>query len=349
MIVKNEEDVIARCLNSVYDLVDEIVIVDTGSTDNTKEIVKSYTNKIYDFEWIDDFASARNYSYSKATMDYILWLDADDVILEEDRIKFRQLKQNLDSTTDIVMMKYNVGFDEYNNITLSYYRERLSRRTNNFMWHDPVHEYLETNGKIVNSDICITHKKKNASISDRNLSIYENIIFRGINLSTRGLYYYARELYYHGRYDDAIVYFNKFLDTGAGWVEDNICACYLLSICYQNKNDRVNMFNSLLRSFKHDSPRAEICCQLGKYYMDVSNYQNAIIWFKLATQLKKPTDHWGFMLHDYWGYIPNIQLCVCYDKIGMRQEAIHYNNKAAEYKPFDSAIIHNKKYFEFAL
>jgi len=141
---------------------------------------------------------------------------------EEDRIKFRQLKQNLDSTTDIVMMKYNVGFDEYNNITLSYYRERLSRRTNNFMWHDPVHEYLETNGKIVNSDICITHKKKNTSISDRNLSIYENIIFRGIDLSTRGLYYYARELYYHGRYDDAIVYFNKFLDTGAGWVEDKI-------------------------------------------------------------------------------------------------------------------------------
>lgn len=52
------------------------------------------------------------------------------------------------------------------------------------------------------------------------------------------------------------------------------------------------------------------------------------------------------MLHDYWSYIPNLQLCVCYDKIGMRQEAIHYNDKSAEYKPFDSAVIHNRKYFE---
>lgn len=95
MIVKDEEKVIARCLDSVKDLVDEIIIVDTGSTDKTKEIVSQYTNKIYDFEWCNDFSKARNFSFSKATKDYIMWLDADDVIEPNDREKFRMLRDKI--------------------------------------------------------------------------------------------------------------------------------------------------------------------------------------------------------------------------------------------------------------
>lgn len=76
MIVKNEERVLARCLESVRECMDEIIIVDTGSSDATKEIAARYTDKIYDFEWIDDFAAARNFSFSKASMDFAMWLDA---------------------------------------------------------------------------------------------------------------------------------------------------------------------------------------------------------------------------------------------------------------------------------
>ena len=64
MIVKNEEAVLARCLDSLRGLMDEIIIVDTGSTDNTKEIALKYTDKVYDFSWGDDFAAARNFSFS---------------------------------------------------------------------------------------------------------------------------------------------------------------------------------------------------------------------------------------------------------------------------------------------
>lgn len=92
IIVKDEETVIARCLDTVQDIVDEIIIVDTGSTDRTKEIVSRYTNLIYDFPWIDDFAAARNYAFSLATMEYTLWLDAADVLLEEDHQKLLELK-----------------------------------------------------------------------------------------------------------------------------------------------------------------------------------------------------------------------------------------------------------------
>lgn len=68
---KNEEEVLERCLNSLKGLMDEIIIVDTGSTDSTKEIAARYTDKIYDFSWCDDFAAARNFSFSKATQEYI--------------------------------------------------------------------------------------------------------------------------------------------------------------------------------------------------------------------------------------------------------------------------------------
>lgn len=346
MIVKNEEKVLARCLDSVKDLVDEIIIVDTGSSDKTKEIAREYTDKIYDYVWVDDFSAARNFSYSKASMDYTFWLDADDIILEEDKIKFNQLKENLDPSIDIVMMKYNATIDDFNNPTLSYYRERLTKRANNHIWKEPVHEYLELSGNIINSDICITHKKDNNDNSDRNLSIYEKIVSKGEELSTRGLYYYGRELYNWQRYEDSIKYINKFLDSNLGWVEDNIGSCHLLSQCYQCLNDREGMLNSLLKSFKYDKPRAEICCQLGQFYMDDSNYQRAIVWLTLATQLKKPEDNWGFIQHDYWGYIPNMQLCVCYYKIGKIKEAIKYNEKAAEFKPHDSVIAYNRSFFE---
>lgn len=346
MIVKNEENVIARCLDSVKDIVDEIIIVDTGSTDNTKEIIKGFTDKIFDFEWTDDFSAARNYSYSKSKMDYILWLDADDVILEKDRVKFKQLKQNLDPKVNVVMMKYNVGFDEYGNVTLSYFRERLSKRTKNYRWYEPVHEYLAIDENIINCDVCITHIKSKTSNQARNLSIYEKIISRGEDLSPRGLYYYARELFYNGRYDDAIKYFNKFLDTEMGWVEDNIQACFNLSICYYNKNDKNMMLKFLLKSFAYDIPRPEICCHIGYYYFDQGDYERAIFWYKLATQLERNSSNWGPVLPEYLDYIPNMQLCVCYDRLGDTEKAVKYNDKAAKYKPNDPAVSYNRSYFE---
>ena len=104
MIVKNEEAVLARCLDTVCDLVDEIIIVDTGSTDATKMIAGHYTDKIYDFVWVDDFSAARNFAFSKATMQYIYSADADEVLDEENRERFRLLKMNLLPEIEIVQM-----------------------------------------------------------------------------------------------------------------------------------------------------------------------------------------------------------------------------------------------------
>ena len=92
MIVKDEEEVLSRCLNSLCDIMDEIIIVDTGSTDRTKEIAKKYTDKVFDYKWCNDFADARNFAASKAVGDYIYTADADEYLDNENKEK--QSKEN---------------------------------------------------------------------------------------------------------------------------------------------------------------------------------------------------------------------------------------------------------------
>ena len=171
MIVKNEELVLGRCLDSVKNLMDEIIIVDTGSTDKTKEIASLYTNKIYDFSWINDFAAARNFSFSKATKDYIMWLDADDILLYEDNKKLQQLKENLDTSVDMVIMRYNMSFDKDDKPIYSFNRERLLKRSCNYTWSGQVHEAIDYFGNIIYSSIGISHKKLKETPIDRNLKI----------------------------------------------------------------------------------------------------------------------------------------------------------------------------------
>ena len=156
MIVKNEEDILARCLDSLKGLMDEIIIVDTGSTDRTKEIAANYTDKIYDFSWCDDFAAARNFSFSKATKEYIYAPDADEVLDEINRRRFMMLKAALLPEIEIVQMKY-ITPHKYNTIqnAAMEYRPKLYKRLRTFTWVNPVHETVRLEPVVYDSDICI--------------------------------------------------------------------------------------------------------------------------------------------------------------------------------------------------
>ena len=189
MIVKNEEDVIGRCLECVSDIFDEIIVVDTGSEDKTRDIVKKYTKNLYYFKWIEDFAAARNYAFSKATKDYIMWLDADDIILDKDKEKIKELKINMDKSIDMVMMKYNTSFDSDGNVTFSYYRERIFKRSKKFRWIGEIHEVIPLEGNIIYSDAAISHKKLKNNDPKRNLRIFENMIANGKELDPRQQFY----------------------------------------------------------------------------------------------------------------------------------------------------------------
>lgn len=346
MIVRDEEKVLGRCLSCVEDIADEIIIVDTGSKDRTKEIASLYTDKIYDFEWIDDFSSARNFSFSKAEMDYIMWLDADDIIDRDNQKKLLELKSSLDLSTDIVMMKYNVAFDDDDNPTFSYYRERLMKRSRHFKWEGAIHEVITPSGNIKYSDIAIMHKKLEVNDPDRNLRIFQKLIKGGKTLDTRQKYYYARELYFHEKYADAIKVFDEFFEADDKWIENSINACLDISRCYMMLGNVNEALNSLFKSFLYDSPRAEICCEIGYIKMAEQKYREAIFWYELAAEKKCSIQNGGFSSVDCYGYIPYMQLCVCYDKLGNYQKASECNDKAGEIKPNDKNYLANKEYFQ---
>lgn len=348
MIVKNEEDSIDRCLKSVQDIVDEIMIVDTGSTDKTKEIALQYTDQIFDFEWMDDFAAARNYAFRLATKDYIFWMDADDVLKDEDRKKFIHLKGILDPSVDFVTMDYHLAFDEFGNVTLSVSRNRLVKRENKFQWIGAVHEYLEVWGNILNSDVAVTHNRLHHD-SDRNLRIYESRLLSDEEFSPRDLYYFANELVDHRMYEQAICYYEKFLDTGKGWVEDNISSCGKLADCYHELGNRERELESSLHSLQYSSPRAEFCCRIGYHFLNHGDIRTAIFWYKLATQRKQTGDNWGFINPVCSTWLPHLQLCVCYDRIGEYRLAYNHNEIARSYRPTDPRVTQNKRYLESVL
>lgn len=345
MILKNESNIIENCLDSVKNIVDEIVIVDTGSTDITKEIVSKYTDKVFDFQWIDNFSAARNFSFSHATKDYILWLDADDVLLEEDQKNLVELKNNLRADVDSVSMIYNYAFDEYGDVTLSFRRNRIVKRCKNFKWHDAIHEYLAVDGNIFNSDVVVTHKRIH-NYSDRNIKIYENRLAKGETFKGRDLYYYANELMEHQQYEKAIIYYKQFLNSGEGWVEDNISTCNKLAEIYQQLKEGEKSRYYIYKSFEYDTPRPESCCRLGYQFREMNDLKKAIFWYKLATQLERLKDNWGFCQEAYWTWLPHLQLCICYYRTGDYVLSYHHNEIAGSYRPNDNDILYNRNLLE---
>lgn len=346
MIVKNEEMNLAHCLDSVADLVEEIIIVDTGSKDRTVEIASHYTTKVYSHPWKDDFSDARNYSFSKAAMDYCMWMDADDILEEREKDKFLKLKQSLTPDIDMVMMKYHTAFDETGKPSFSYFRERWIRNCGLYRWIGAVHEVIPPKGRILYSDLGICHKKTGPGSPDRNLKIYQKLLAEGKRLEPRQQYYYGRELYYHEEYKEAVCVFEQFLLSEEGWIENKIEACAICARCYEKLGEEQAALLTLLRSMSFDLPRAELCCEIGKYFLEHESFYHAIYWYETALKIPKNEYSGGFILPDCYDYIPLLQLCVCYDKLGDRQKAKEYNERAGVCKPYSKAYLYNKQYFE---
>ncbi|MDY6986512.1 MAG: glycosyltransferase [Thermodesulfobacteriota bacterium] len=160
MIVKNEEQHLARCLSSLKPVVDEIIVVDTGSTDRTKEIAAVFGAKVYDCEWSDDFSAARNASISKASGDWILVMDADEVISPLDHDSLRQLVKKSNSSPaaySLVTRNYSTrtntigwamndgtyGKDEAGAGWMPSIKVRLFPNNSHIRFEYPVHERVE--------------------------------------------------------------------------------------------------------------------------------------------------------------------------------------------------------------
>lgn len=285
MIVKNEEKILARCLDSVAPLMDEIIIVDTGSTDRTKEIAANYTDKIFDFTWCDDFSAARNFSFSKATMEYIYAPDADEYIDPVNREQFAQLKELLLPEIEIVQMHYLT--DSLNNTVQNARNElrpKLFRRLRSFAWIDPIHETVRLDPVVFDSDIEIRHLPQGEH-QKRDFSIFEKSYLRDGRLSDRIVRMYAIELLKCGTLQDFINAQPLFEDLYLANVTD-IYACVLAG-CYRRRAFVDKFFSVALKNVAAGGC-SEICYELGAYYMEKEDYEEAFLWFYNAAFETEP-------------------------------------------------------------
>lgn len=346
MIVRDEENTLAQCLQSIAAAVDEIIIVDTGSIDRTKEIAAQFTHLLYDFPWNDDFSAARNFAFSKATGDYLLWLDADDFLPPKDAEKLSQLKSILAETPyDTIFFPYDIAFDANGAPTFSFLRERLLRNLPQAKWVGRVHEVIIPFGKIYHADIHIQHRKQRQAPSLRNLHIYEKMRSEGVVFSPREQFYYARELYEHERYVQAADAFRQFLAEPTGWLVNQLDACRLCARCLLALEQPQEALALLLHGITLAPPSGELCCEIGNFFFQKADWAQAIFWYENALHAEKHPESGAFIEEDCYGYLPCIHLCICYDRLGKWENANTYNELAGMYRPMDAAVLQNRAYF----
>lgn len=202
LIVKNEEVMLPTCLQSLNGL--DILVSDTGSTDNTVEIAKQYGKVLTSYKWKDDFANARNFAKKHAKGEWILSIDADEELLTP----VKDLEQAVNqATSDAIQVTMTDGFGT------TYQVPRLFRNKKGINWKGAIHETINVLAEPSNITILYRSSPAHDQDPDRSLRILEKEAKNG---KPRDLYYLAREYGYKERWDDAMATYMEYLDI-ATW------------------------------------------------------------------------------------------------------------------------------------
>ncbi len=244
MIVKNESACIENCLKSIKDA-DEIIVLDTGSTDTTGDIVRKYTNKYFpdEYRWNDDFAEARNLALSKATGDWILTIDADER-LEGGGIE--KCKKGIE-----IAEKNNHRAVNCHCIAMGgkgeHYQPRLYKRSPDIFWKGKIHNYLNVveNNK---SNIVVYYGYSPAHNNDPNRAM--RILLKEVKSHPdciREKFYLAREYGYRNNFVESINWYMEYLKL-ANWPPEMAEAWFKLAECYFHLGDLENAKFSCIKA-----------------------------------------------------------------------------------------------------
>ena len=340
IIAKNEERVIGRLLSCVKKFADEIIVVDTGSHDKTVQIALEYTNKVYYFSWVSDFSAARNYAFSCATKEYIMWLDSDDFITSENIEKINKLKSG--DKADTYMLKYDIAFDALGNSIFSYYRERIMKNCELAKWVGAVHEVIPPFGMVTYTDISISHKKIGENEKGRNLKIYRKLIRSGYILNEREEYYYARELYYNG-YNNAAERVLKKSIKRLSYKPDKREAYIMLADLLLKRKKYNLALKYLFEGLKSFLATSEYMCKIAEVLLYVDYLHISAIFYKSA--LENKYDFSGFYKREYSEIIPSLALCRIYYQLGDIEQSKEYQKIAKAFNPSDPRVIYNENFF----
>ncbi|MCM3663099.1 glycosyltransferase [Mesobacillus subterraneus] len=222
MIVKDEEKYIGTCLKSVKDYVDEMIIVDTGSTDRTVEICKSFGAKVFIFPWNGSFSDARNYGLERATGDWILWMDADERVDSADAHKLREVIEYNDFILSVHLINY-FGDAPDPKKTFDIAHTRLFQNNKGFKFVNKIHEMLNANEVFTKHSASATIKSVPIKIyhygyldsvndekkkSERNIKLLEEEL-KQKDYSPWMEYHIASEYYRLKKFNEAFDYVNR--------------------------------------------------------------------------------------------------------------------------------------------
>ena len=354
IIARDEEKRIARLLESVKGIFDQIVVVDTGSKDKTREVAKSYGAEVYDLKdpkafdeegRLEDFSIARNYSFSFIKCDWSAWLDCDDILTPENRQAYLDLKSRL-GEADAYLMWYDYSHDEYGKANVWFRRHRILRTAKRPRWVEMIHEHLDMAGwgNQKEMEIRITHKRDAESVSQdrgRNIRILAKAIQKDPK-NPRLQYYYGKELHFEGKSEEGIKHLEEFVKLG-GWVDDVANAYYYISLAYYNLGKKEESMDAAIRGIKFDPRWAEFFCMVGQYYYDRQEWARAIPWYEIAASCPTPAS-WGTVQPDFYTATPRLQLTKCYSEIGNLDKAYIWNRQYLEVKPANQTGLYNQEF-----
>ena len=348
MIVRNEEANLAAALDGARQFCDELVVVDTGSTDDTVKIAKQFGAKVSYYQWDDNFSAARNKSFARAIGEWIFWMDADDTLSNDAIAAFQELKQFSDGKTDVDAIWTNlVVYDVNGLVTYSHAKPRVVRRAASLLWVGMVHEYIDVTAARSSfwpSAWVEDHTSYRRIPTDRNLRILEKAI-AGRERTPRNLYYYANELRDHKRFSQALNAYRDYLEVGFGWeIYDSLNS---MGKCQLEIGATDAAKASFLRAVGEDPTRADAFMALGEIEYIAKNYERAIPYFKAACGMKRPEIGFAFEAHSTW--LPWDRLAICFSELGEYEGAIAATEQALKTCPDRARLEQNLAFYRSKL
>ena len=291
IICKNEEQRIERCINSVKNYVDEMIVVDTGSTDKTIDIVKKLGAKVFEIEWEDDFSKARNYAISKAKGNWIIFLDADEYVIEEDRKYIRNyVIEAINKNSEGIMVEMiNVDSEKVQSI---FRPVRIFKRSPKIQYTGKIHELVLKEGKqmkLLNfkEPLRLKHDGYSDEVKNEKNKINRNLGMLlkeyEFNKESGNICYYLMETYYaDGKLQEAYEFGHKVLEYNNGNLTGikQITYSTLLQVYFDLKKTEKEMEKLYKDAVQSDPVYPDFDFRYGYYWYKKTEYKQAILYLE---------------------------------------------------------------------
>jgi 2-polyprenyl-3-methyl-5-hydroxy-6-metoxy-1,4-benzoquinol methylase/glycosyltransferase involved in cell wall biosynthesis len=353
-IFRDDIETISPMLESILPWVQQVVAVDTGSTDGTRQVIEQALKpfgknaQIVETEWVDDFAAARQVGWKLLSTDWGIWIDCDDILDNGEAL--RQLVNNSPDQVDAWVCNYDYAQTPTGQTICTLPRERILRGPHRWSWASPVHEVLMPNfpaNMVVTEMPVWRHRKFKQEDSDRNLRIIErHLREHPDDPDIRMLIYHATELASRGRHEEAITAYKVYLPK-ATWGEEKHQAFHRLADSFRALGRHEEAIEAeafaMTHAADHQQPEwADHLFGIGESLMAQGKFFHATQWFERGLPIGMPKSSMILNPRDY-DFLPHFNLAICYGHLGMFEKAMEHAMRAREIMPEDPALLANMR------